>query len=221
MKGGPNKVILDLMGKPILSYPLAALESSSFVNRIVMVVSERDRTWVEEFLEEHSSDKVVRPVIIGGEERFDSVWNGLESLKDKPPEVVLVQDGARPFLSEEMIRDSINALQDADGAIVSVPATDTIKEVDADRRIVRTLNRSTLWCAQTPQTFKYAKLHAAYKSIRENSSGERVPTDDGTLVEQAGGKVVVVEGSYGNIKVTTPLDLAIAEAILRRHEIEN
>lgn len=217
MKGGPNKVFLDLAGRPILSYCLATFESCEDVQRVVLVTSERDEHGAEEFLDEHHFEKVQRPVVRGGEERCDSVLNGLRALQENPPDVVLIHDGARPFMTEDMIRSSVNALRDADGSIVSVPATDTIKEVDDGQAIRKTLQRARLWCAQTPQTFQYDKILKAYESL---NSSDGAPTDDGSLMEMSGGKVVVVEGDYSNIKVTTPLDLTIAEAILKQRNLE-
>lgn len=217
MQGGPNKVFLKLVDAPVLSYCLGTFEACDLISRVVLVASERDKRGAEEFLAEHHFSKTGNHVVLGGEERHDSVWNGLVALQDSPPDIVLVHDGARPFVSEDMIRDSVQALENADGAIVAVPATDTVKVVGEGHRIESTLDRSRLWCAQTPQTFHYATLHAAHAELRGRKAA---PTDDGALVEDAGGRVVVVPGSYENIKVTTPLDLALAEAIIRRRDLE-
>ena len=150
-------------------------------------------------------------IAYGGKERQDSVYNGLKLLDEKC-DVVLIHDGARPFVSDKIIDKSIEEAKEHKAIVVGVPVKDTIKVIDNDKNIVDTPNRSVLWAVQTPQTFDYNILIDAYKDAFKNKF---YGTDDAMLVEWIGYKVKMLEGSYNNIKITTQEDLNIGSQILR------
>jgi 2-C-methyl-D-erythritol 4-phosphate cytidylyltransferase len=149
-------------------------------------------------------------LVAGGVDRADSVWNGLAALP-AGTDLVLVHDGARPFVTREVI-DRVIDCAPLGGAVAAIAATDTIKEVDSAGRIVATVPRARLWHAQTPQGFPLDRLRAAYAQAREEGWSA---TDDSALCEKFGLTIVVVEGDRDNIKITRPADLPIADAIAR------
>jgi 2-C-methyl-D-erythritol 4-phosphate cytidylyltransferase len=145
--------------------------------------------------------------VAGGASRSESVRNALAVAPDA--DIVVIHDAARPFVTAELVRECVSAVEaGADGAIAAAPVTDTIKEADADRRVVRTLDRSSLWSIQTPQAFRADVLRRALDGDVSSA------TDDASLVEAAGGRVQIVEAPPGNFKITWPEDLARAEALL-------
>jgi len=154
----------------------------------------------------------VSKVIAGGLKRQDSVWEGLKYLKSEDG-LVMVHDGVRPFVSQEILEKSIQETSRSGATIASVPVKDTVKMASEQGEVIETLDRNALWAVQTPQTFNYDILKSAYeKAFKDRFYG----TDDATLVERLGVKVKIIPGSYENIKITTPEDLALGEAILRR-----
>ncbi|HEX8949228.1 MAG TPA: 2-C-methyl-D-erythritol 4-phosphate cytidylyltransferase, partial [Dissulfurispiraceae bacterium] len=156
--------------------------------------------------------KVTR-VVPGGKERQDSVYCGIKAL-DEAASIVVVHDGARPFADRSMVRGVIDGLRDCDGAVAGVRVKDTIKETGGQGAgvVVKTLERSALWSVQTPQVFRARTILEAHEKARSEGY---YATDDAALVERYGGRIRIVEGSYRNIKVTTPDDIYIAEAILK------
>jgi len=199
-----------LGGKALLSWVLEALEAHPRIARIIPVVREEDLPLLDEIISRGQYSKILQPVI-GGAERQDSVYNALKSISSSVP-YVLVHDGVRPFLSHSLITRCVEAIEGHDGAITAVPPKDTIKQ-GADNIVIKTLDRSTLWSVQTPQAFKTDRLLSAYESaIKEGFYS----TDDSALVERMGGNVAIVTGYYENIKVTTPEDIAVADAIINR-----
>jgi 2-C-methyl-D-erythritol 4-phosphate cytidylyltransferase len=207
-----EKQFIPLADKPLLSHTLEAFQRSPFIQGIMLVVPD---DWVQKVL-----DIVVRPyhlpkvigAVAGGEHRQDSVRHGLEALDDEW-DIVMIHDGARPFVTQEIIEESVRMTLRYGASLVGVPATDTIKQVNSDGRVGDTLNRHTLWMAQTPQTFRYDLIQRAHA---EAKSTGHIDTDDAALVERLGHKVVMVRGSEDNIKVTTPRDLFVAEGILNQ-----
>jgi 2-C-methyl-D-erythritol 4-phosphate cytidylyltransferase len=203
---GVRKQYLEIEGEPVLLRSVRPFLDHREIHEVVVVLPADD-------LAEPPSWLATLPLTLvpGGAERGDSVWKGLTALSSDVG-LVLVHDGARPFVTREII-DRVLARAGEGGAIAAIPATDTIKEVDAAGRIVRTADRSRLWQAQTPQGFPLTLLRDAYERAHRNGwSG----TDDASLCERAGIPVVVVEGSRDNIKITTPSDLPIARAIAAR-----
>lgn len=206
-----NKLLLNLLGKPLLAWTLLAAEASTQIRWIGIMGQPED--W-DDFKAIVTSLNLTKPVqfIRGGATRQESVYNGLQGL---PPEAdhVLIHDGARCLATPELFDRCAAALQTCDGLIAAIPVKDTIKVVDADRFIQRTPERSRLWAAQTPQGFSVPLLKKCHEEGRQN--GWEV-TDDAALFEQCGLAVKIVEGEETNLKVTTPVDLAIAEFILRQ-----
>ncbi len=145
-------------------------------------------------------------ICTGGERRQDSVQRGLERLKDA--QWVVIHDVARPCVDRSMVYRGLEAAQSTGAAVAAVPVTDTVKVVEEGVRVVETLDRSRLWAVQTPQVFRRDLLEAAFSQVRDDV------TDEATMLERLGHTVSVFTGDYGNLKVTTPQDLVIAEAIL-------
>lgn len=205
---GTNKPFEILAGKPLLVRVLETLESIEEIGEIIPVIKVENMEWTAALVEEHRISKV-RRIAPGGKERQDSVYNGLKLIGDGDG-IVLIHDGVRPLVEPEHIRRALAALVDCDGVVVGVPVKDTVKEAAAGV-VIRTYDRSVLWAVQTPQVFRYDVLRAAYEKARDESF---YATDDSALVERYGGTVRIVQGSYTNIKVTTPEDLPVAELFL-------
>ncbi len=213
----PNpKQYLFMNGKPVLVHTLLRLQKSSLIDEILLVVPEGDLSFVRESIAKPYRLTKIQDIVAGGKERQDSVRNGLAEIGDQC-DVVVVHDGVRPFVTEEMLSRVIGAALQFGAAVVGVPVTDTVKEVSGDGYISRTLNRETLWLAQTPQAFQRRILQKAYgKAAADDFHG----TDDASLVEHLGFPVKMIRGDYRNIKITTPDDLVLAEAFLKEDEGE-
>jgi len=207
-----SKPYLVLAGKPILAHTLYQFEQCSLIDEIVLIVSKSEIEYSKASIIEAFMFEKVSKIIAGGLKRQDSVWEGLKSLK-RDCGLVMVHDGVRPFVSQEILEKSIQEASRSGAAIVSVPVKDTVKMASEQGDVLETLDRSTLWAVQTPQTFKYEILKSAYKKAFEDGF---YGTDDASLVERLGIKVKIIPGSYENIKITTPEDLALSEVILRR-----
>ncbi len=208
---GLSKTFSPLLGRPVLAWTLAALDSSDDIAEVIPVTKEEDMDACMKLVEEHGIRKV-RRIAPGGEERQDSVLNGLRHISEDDA-VVLIHDGARPLLEAALIRNVLRGLEGYDGSLCAIPPKDTIKEVGEGGTVVSTPPRGRLVSVQTPQAFALKTLMEAYR--KAGAEGFR-STDDAALVERAGGRVNVVEGSYMNIKITTPEDMEIAEMFLRK-----
>ncbi|NLM03528.1 MAG: 2-C-methyl-D-erythritol 4-phosphate cytidylyltransferase [Clostridiales bacterium] len=206
-----NKQFILLNNKPILAYTLEKFEKTESIDEIVLVVGKDEIGFVKENIIDKYSIKKVSKIVAGGKERQDSVYNGLLAVKEHCS-IILIHDGARPFIEEELIEKSIDMARKMGAVVVAVPVKDTIKRVDNDMKVIDTLKRDELWSIQTPQTFQYKLLKKAYDLNRENKD---IVTDDAMMVERLGGTVNILKGSYKNIKITTPEDLIIAENILK------
>lgn len=204
--GGAPKQYLHLGGVPILRWAMQPFLDHPAVREVLVVLPRADAAEPPQWL--HSLP--VR-IVAGGAERSDSVWNGLQALSGDDG-VVLVHDGARPFVTREVIDRVIQEARSG-AAIPGLRSTDTLKQVDADGRVVATLDRERVFGAQTPQGFPLALLLRAYRTAREQGWPS---TDDATLCERLGAEVRLVEGSPENLKITRPADLAVAE-LLARH----
>lgn len=207
-----NKQFLLLGQKPVLAHTLTVFQESPLIEEIVVVAAPGEVDYCRlEVVEKYNFSKVTK-IITGGKERQNSVYNGLLALSHQP-HLVVIHDGARPFLSREILEQSIEVSLKTGGAVVAVPVKDTIKVVNQEKMVESTPDRSILWAVQTPQTFNYSLLLQAYEeAAKEGFLG----TDDASLVERMGAKVTVVPGSYENFKITTPEDLLLGEAILAR-----
>lgn len=214
MKMDINKQFIKLNEKEIVAYTIEKFYNHSNIQDIVVVVREEEANILKKEILEKYNFKNIK-IAFGGKERQDSVYNGLKML-DKDCKNVLVHDGARPFLSKEVIDNSIDAAKKHNAVVVGVPVKDTIKIVNKDNDIVDTPNRSVLWAVQTPQTFNYEILMKAYENAFES---EFYGTDDAMLVERIGYKVKMIEGSYNNIKVTTREDINMGIQILKSQNL--
>lgn len=204
-----NKQFVELKGRPILYYTIRQFQISAIIDEIVLVVPE---SWLSEissiFIEQYQFTKI-KKIVVGGKERFESVANGLEKV-DPRADIVVVHDGVRPFVSTELIAESVKAGRKYQALALAVPVKDTIKEVN-EAVVTKTLDRKKLWAVQTPQVFQSDLLRAAY--LRRSAISEIV-TDDAMLVESLGHSVRIIMGDYRNIKITSPDDLMLAEFYL-------
>jgi 2-C-methyl-D-erythritol 4-phosphate cytidylyltransferase len=212
MGSAPAKQFLALGDKPILAHTLLAFQRASEIDEIIPILSQEDlELCLGEIIEAFHITKV-KALVVGGKERQDSVANGLRKL-EKDAAIVVVHDGVRPFVTPEMIKESVDCAKKGECVATGVPIKDTIKEVTDQGIVLQTLDRSRLWAIQTPQAFPVKALMRAY----EEAAKKRIyGTDDATIVERTGGSVRVIMGSYENIKITTPEDLLLAEEILKR-----
>lgn len=211
MKKDINKQFIKLDNKEIIAYTIDKFYINNEIDDIVVVIKKDEEDYFKENILEKYNFKNIK-IAYGGEERQDSVYNGIQKL-DKNCEVVLVHDGARPFVTEEIINNSIQEAKKHNAVVVGVKVKDTIKVVGEEGSIVDTPNRKYLWSVQTPQVFKYDIITKAYENAyNENYYG----TDDAMLVEKIGYDVKMIEGSYDNIKITTQEDLNFGEQILRK-----
>ncbi len=211
MGAGINKQYLLLDGKPIVARTLTVFEEAPFVDDIYVITPEAEIPYCREQVVERYGFTKVRSVVPGGAERQHSVLNGLRATDADDDDVVLIHDGVRPFISAAVLKHATEVAAESDGALVAVPAKDTVKIV-LDGVARETPPREQLWLAQTPQAFRYGVIRAAHEiAAAEGFLG----TDDAMLVERLGKDVRVVMGDYRNIKITTPEDLVLAEAFLR------
>ena len=203
--GGLDKIFTPVLGQPLLSYSLAQLETFQPVTRVAVVLDEDSVEQGEELVRRRECRKVVK-VCPGGARRQDSVRLGLEALG--PCDLVVVHDGARPCLDHCMLSRGLEAAREWGAAVAGVPVKDTIKVASPQGLVLDTPARDTLWAAQTPQVFRYSLIWEAHQRCRQEF------TDDASMLESLGHPVKMFLGSYRNLKVTTPEDLAVAEAFL-------
>lgn len=210
MNRSVRKQYLRLAGRPVLCHTVDAVARCPLIERILLVVPRGDFQFCREhILPSSAAAKKIR-LVAGGAERQDSVYNGLLAVEDADG-IVAIHDGVRPFVDDRILADCIEAAKTAGACIAGIAVSETVKRVTADAAIDKTLDRETLWLAQTPQAFRYDIIRNAHESARE--AGFK-GTDDALLVERLGYDVKIVPGSRFNIKITTPEDLKMAEAIL-------
>lgn len=207
-----QKQFLEIGGKPILYYSMECFQKSPLIQDIILVTGEDMISYCQsEIVEKYDFTKVCK-VTAGGKERYDSVYAGLLCCQDT--DYVYIHDGARPFVTEEMIQRGYEAVKRTNACVMGMPSKDTVKLADPSGYIKETPDRKIVWNIQTPQIFSYDLIRGAYESIRKKDMSN--VTDDAMVVEQeTGTKILLVEGSYQNIKITTPEDLDIAEAFLK------
>ena len=211
MKRDINKQFIKLDGKEIIAYTIEKFYKSEDIGDIVIVIKENEEKYfIENIINKYGFDNI--KLAYGGKERQDSVYNGIKKL-NRNCEIVLIHDGARPFVNENIIKNSIKEAKENNAVVVGVPVKDTIKVVDSDGNIVDTPNRSLLWSVQTPQSFKYEIITKAYEYAYSN---DYYGTDDAMLVEHIGYNVKMIQGSYDNIKITTEEDLHFGIQILNK-----
>ncbi|MBA2876787.1 2-C-methyl-D-erythritol 4-phosphate cytidylyltransferase [Thermaerobacillus caldiproteolyticus] len=207
MKAGMNKQFIELHHQPIIVHTLKVFEQDDWCQGIIVVINEAEREQFHTLFEQFPIKKVVS-MVSGGAERQHSVYNGLKAVKNS--EIVLIHDGARPFITMEKIHELVKEAEEHGAAILAVPMKDTVKRA-FDGFVAETVERSSLWAVQTPQAFRISLVLEAHEQARKDGY---VGTDDASLVERMGKKVKIIEGDYRNIKLTTPDDLLFAEAIL-------
>lgn len=209
---GENKLLLPLGGKPVLAHTLQAIDAASGVNEIVIAAREEDLVRFAELCKQWGITKPVK-VVVGGKTREESVLRAaIEANPDA--DLLAVQDGARPFVTPELIDEVIEAARVHFAAAPALPVKDTIK-VAVDGIVRNTPDRSLLYAVQTPQVFDAQLLRAALQSALD---ADAVLTDDCSAVERLGKEIHLTEGREDNIKITTPWDMIIAEAILAKRE---
>ncbi|HEY4743650.1 MAG TPA: 2-C-methyl-D-erythritol 4-phosphate cytidylyltransferase [Desulfuromonadaceae bacterium] len=207
-----NKQYLALGGLPIVARTISIFEQADCIDAIYLVIPADEIPFCREHVVAACGFRKVVEIVPGGKERQNSVMNGLNAIarQAKGSDVVVIHDGVRPFITPALLRASIDVAVAGDGALVAVPAKDTIKTV-RDGVVTGTPPRETLWQAQTPQAFRFDRIHAAHLAAERDGF---MGTDDTSLVERAGGCIRIVTGDYRNIKITTPEDLILAEAFL-------
>jgi 2-C-methyl-D-erythritol 4-phosphate cytidylyltransferase len=204
-----NKQFLKLKDKPILYYTLKAFSEHEDINEVILVAAESEIEYCKKEVIDKYNIKKVTKIVKGGKERQDSVFNGLKVLEEC--RMVLIHDGARPFVSKDIIDNGIKYARLYGSSACGVAAKDTIKIIDKHGFSTSTLNRDTLVCIQTPQIFDYNIIMDCH--LKSNKVGYKV-TDDTMVVEKYGHKVYLYQGSYNNIKITTQEDIIIGERIL-------
>ena len=214
MHSDVQKQYMLLNGRPLIAYALEAFENSC-ADDLVLVTGAGEADFVQTQILSKLKLKKLRAVVTGGKERYHSVYEGLKALKNC--DYVLIHDGARPLVTEDIIGRSAKAAVQDGACVVGMPVKDTIKVSGPDNFAVSTPDRSSLWQIQTPQAFSYPLIRQAYDCLMEDPALQKGITDDAMVVERFGGaRVRLVEGSYENLKVTTPEDLILAEALLQR-----
>ena len=209
MAAGINKQYLLLAGKPIVAHTISIFQHMENIDEVYLVIPAEEIPYCREHVVERYALTKVRSIVAGGAERQHSVLNGLRSLQNvSDDDVVLIHDGVRPCISAAVIEEATAVARLHDGALVAVPAKDTIKLV-SEGVVTDTPPRERMWLAQTPQAFRYGITRDPHE--RAAADGY-LGTDDASLVERLGLKVHVVRGDYRNIKITTPEDMALAEA---------
>ncbi len=207
-----QKQYLEIGGKPVLYYSLDVFEKSEIIDEIVLVVGENQAEYCQNEIVEKYGFKKVTAIVQGGAERYHSVWNGLQEVKEG---YVFIHDGARPFVDEEILGRAYDDVKAYQACVVGMPVKDTIKISDDEGCVAETPERSRIWMIQTPQVFETELVKRAYQKLMEE--GITNVTDDAMVVEQMlGNKVKLVKGSYENIKITTLEDLDIANAFLSK-----
>lgn len=216
MNSSLQKQYMMLAGKPLIAYALEAFERSA-VDKIVLVVRDGEEEYVRREILAPLQLKKVTAVVKGGRERYHSVYEGLRALHGC--DIVLIHDGARPLVTEEIIGRAMEEAGRSGACVVGMPVKDTIKISDEDGYAAGTPDRARLWQIQTPQAFSYDLVHRAYDQIIAHEELQVGITDDAMVVEsQTDHKVKLIEGSYENLKVTTPEDLVLAEALLMQRK---
>lgn len=208
MMADKNKILLDLGDRPIIAHTIAKFYNHPRVRKIILAIREEDRVQIDSIIDAYGFEDIVR--VIGGAERQDSIYNCMGVLSDDT-HILLIHDGARPFVDEDTITRSILETIECGATCVGVPSKDTVKIVDQEGLVIDTPDRSQVWCAQTPQCFRFDLIREAHIKARQEAF---LGTDDASLVERYGYKVKMIMGSYMNNKITTPEDIRQARYIL-------
>ena len=215
MNSKVHKQYLLIKKKPVLYYSLKAFEESK-VEDIVLVVGAGEADYCRTEIVERYHLTKVKAIVEGGKERYHSVYEGLKAVRES--DYVLIHDGARPFLEQDVINRILLAVSEYKACVAGMPMKDTIKIADEEQFAKETPKRSDVWMIQTPQAFSFELIYDAYTRMLQKE--DTSITDDAMVVEKmTSQKVKLIEGSYRNIKITTPEDLLIAEAYLQSNDI--
>ncbi|HHY13669.1 MAG TPA: 2-C-methyl-D-erythritol 4-phosphate cytidylyltransferase [Thermoanaerobacterales bacterium] len=206
-----SKQFLMLNDKPIMIHTIEIFAQIKQITKIILVTSEDEANYCQNLIDKYNLSDI--KLVFGGENRQDSVYNGLRSCGSQT-DFVIIHDGVRPLVEEKLIVHVLRNAYRYGSCSAAVPVKDTIKIVDDNEYVINTPKRDKLWAAQTPQAFQYDLVIDAHEKARIAGF---IGTDDASLVERFGGKVKLVKGSYENIKITTPIDLKFAELILERN----
>lgn len=210
------KQFIDLCGRPMLAVTLSHFHKCNLVDRIVLVVSQDDIDYCKrEIVDRYKLSKVFK-VIVGGTRRQDSVRKGVEEVADSC-RWVLIHDGVRPLVTNGLIERVIKAAKDFRAVITGLPVKETVKEIDGQGRVLRSVDRSRLWLIQTPQIFRWEDINLAHQKALAH--GWEEATDDAFLIEKMGIPVNIIEGEGNNIKVTTPQDLDMARFLISKKSV--
>ena len=207
-----QKQFLEIQGYPVLYYSLRCFQESSLIQDIILVTGEESISYCKEEIVKKYGFTKVSAVIPGGKERYDSVYAGLCECRDC--EYVLIHDGARPFVTEEILKRGLQKVKETGACVIGMPSKDTVKLSDEEGYVKKLQTESVCGQFRPRRIFSYSLIREAHDSIRQKDMSKI--TDDAMVVEQeTGAKVALAEGSYQNIKITTPEDLDIAEAFLK------
>ena len=213
MGGQVRKQFMELQGKPLLYYSLHCFQESGLIDEILLVTGKDQIEYcIKNVVERYGFSKVVK-IVAGGEQRYDSVYEGLKACGDS--EYVFIHDGARPFVTEEILQRGYEAARKYGTGIAGVLSKDTVKIVDGKKNVIETPLRDRVWIVQTPQIFEYNLVRCAYDRLQLfDKTGI---TDDAMVVEEMGNQTVhMVPGDYTNIKITTPDDLDVAAQFMQK-----
>lgn len=217
MKSDVPKQYMELEGYPILYYSLKVFEES-FVDEIILVTRKSDILYCEKEIVEKYGLKKVKKIVAGGKERYQSVYEGIKAIEKA--DYLYIHDGARPFLTIDILKRVQAEVEQFHACVVGVPVKDTIKVLNHEQIVKSTPDRRFLWQIQTPQTFSYDLVKSAYEELEQRKDKIQTITDDAMVVElMKHHPIKVVEGSYTNIKITTPEDLRIGSVILNHNYI--
>lgn len=213
MQSSTAKQYMLLCGKPLICYALEAFERSA-VDEVILVTGADEIAYCKNNIVEKYSYQKVTQIVAGGKERYHSVYHGLQAVREA--DYVLIHDGARPFLTDDIICRTVDTVKREHACVVGMPVKDTIKIASADAYASVTPDRRKVWMIQTPQAFSYKLILDAYEKII--AEGDESVTDDAMVLERAlHMPVKLIEGSYHNIKITTPEDMKIAEMFLKEY----
>lgn len=219
MKSDIPKQYMELKGYPILYYSLKVFEDS-FIDEVILVTRENDITYCDKEVVNRYGFKKVKKIVAGGKERYQSVYEGIKAIENA--DYVYIHDGARPFLTEDILHRLQAEVEKSHACVVGVPVKDTIKILNQQRFVKETPDRNFLWQIQTPQTFSFGLIKSAYQELIKRKDELPIPTDDAAVVELIKHHPIkVVEGSYTNLKITTPEDLEIGAIILKQYDLQS
>lgn len=212
-----QKQFLELCGYPVVYHSLKCFQECEWIDQIILVTGAECLDYCKREIVERFQLTKVKEIVEGGKERHDSVYAGLGACQGT--DYVFVHDGARPLVSQEILERALAGVQECKACVVGMPSKDTVKLADDQGFVAETPSRDRVWNIQTPQAFAYEVLREAHDRIRQRDFSQ--VTDDAMVVEQETGyRVKLVEGSYENLKITTPEDLEIAKTILKKREMQ-